>query len=210
MLKHIKSFTRETAGAAMVEFTIIVSMLLIVTGGMVEFAIATSQWNAATKAVQLGARLASVSDPVDSSLPALSGLVGGALPGDPYPASAYSSRVCSGSGGSCTGGGTYDATAMRTLVFGRGQTTCGTIGADQSPAMCDIFPGIAPANVIVTYTNSGLGFAGRPGGPVPTITVQLQNITYSFVFLNALLGYTPITMPPLSATATGEDMKTTN
>ena len=98
---------------------------------------------------------------------------------------------------------------MNTLVYGRGQTTCGTIGADRYPAMCDVFPRIRPENVIVTYRHTGLGFAGRPGGPVPTITVELTGLTYNYSFLAGLLGLGPVTMPPMRTTATGEDLATT-
>ena len=99
---------------------------------------------------------------------------------------------------------------MNTLVYGRGQTSCGSLGADQFAGMCDVYGKILPANVIVTYRQSGLGFAGRPGGPVPTITVQLTGLTYNLAFLGTLLGGAQISMPALSATVTGEDMRPTN
>jgi hypothetical protein len=41
--------------------------------------------------------------------------------------------------------------------------------------MCDIFSRITAANVKVVYTQTGLRFAGRIGGPVPTITVSLES-----------------------------------
>jgi hypothetical protein len=127
------------------------------------------------------------------------------MPGDAFPAF---ERVCSGVNQSCSGGGTYNGSAMNTLVFGRGQTSCGTIGADQFAGMCDILNRIQPQNVIVTYRQTGLGFAGRPGGPVPTITVELTGLTFNLVFLNALLG--SIAMPAMKTTVTGEDLSTTN
>ena len=196
---------RDTLGAAMIEFAIIGFLLFVLTGGLVDFAFAMYQWNSASKAVQLGARLAAVSDPVSSDLKTLTGLDGGALPGDAFPAF---ERICSGANQSCSGGGSYDGGAMDTLVFGRGQTSCGTVGADQFAGMCDILNSIQTQNVIVTYRQTGLGFAGRPGGPVPTITVELTGLNFNFVFLNSLLG--PITMPAMKTTATGEDLSTTN
>ena len=51
-------------GAAMVEMAIAMTLLLTLTLGFVDFGYAFYQWNAATKAVQVGARLASISDPV--------------------------------------------------------------------------------------------------------------------------------------------------
>ena len=42
------------------------------------------------------------------------------------------------------------------------------------------------------YTATGLGYQTRPGGPVPTITVSLQNVTFQFFFLGGLLGFNNI------------------
>lgn len=188
----------------MAEFAIVVLVFVTIIGMVVDFSIALYQWNAASKALYQGARLASVSDPVSSDLSTLTGLEGGANPGDPFP---NFTRVCSGASASCSGG-TYSAVAMQTLVYGRGQTTCGTLGPDGVAAMCDVFNRIRPVNVIVTYQQTGLGFAGRPGGPVPTITVELTGLTFNFIFLHGILGLPPIAMPPMRTTATGEDMKT--
>src|SRR5262245_38947241 len=186
----------------MVEFSIIAFLFFVLTGGLVDFSVGFYQWNSASKALQQGARLASISDPVDASLKNWNGLGPGIIPGDPFP---NFQRVCSGAGQSCSGGGTYSSDAMNTIVYGRGQTSCGLIAADRTPAMCDIFRRIQPANVIITYQQTGLGFAGRPNGPVPTITVELTGLTFNFAFLNGLMGFVPINMPPMKTTATGED-----
>ena len=209
MLRLLRSFGRDTRGASMVEFSIIAFLFFILLGGLVDFAIGFYQWNTASKGLQQGARLASVSDPVDSSLKNWDGLdVSGTVPGGAFPAF---TRVCSGLARSCTGGGVYDADAMETIVYGReGQSsTCGLVGADRTPAMCDVFRRIGPNNVIITYQQTGLGFAGRPGGPVPTITVELTGLTFNFAFLNGLLRFAPIPLPAMKTTATGEDMSTT-
>jgi hypothetical protein len=75
--------------------------------------------------------------------------------------------------------------------------------------MCHFFPRLQPANIRVTYTASGLGYWTRPGGPIPTITVSLQNVNFQFFFLSGLLGFTDITMPSMLSTVTGEDMRST-
>jgi hypothetical protein len=169
--------------------------------GIVDFANAYWQWNRAAKAVHLGVRLASVSDPVSSDLKTYDGTSSTVFPGDDMPAF---QRVCTGATASCAGG-TYDATAMNTLVYGRGNTAC-PASPGPLPGMCSLFPAIRPQNVVVEYLQTGLGYAGRPGGPVPTITLRLTGLSYQFVVLNGLLRYTPITMSGLSATATAEDM----
>jgi len=82
--------------------------------------------------------------------------------------------------GACKGVAGYNATAMQTIVFGRGSKACGDATSSYSVGMCDIFDRITPANVRIVYTQpaapAGLGYVGRPGGPVPTIKVSLQNI----------------------------------
>jgi Flp pilus assembly protein TadG len=200
-VRHRRSFRRDQRGATAVEFGLIGGMLILTLMGIVDFANAYWQWNRAAKAVQLGVRLASVSDPVSSDLKTYDGTSTTVFPGDDMPAF---QRVCTGATATCTNG-TYDATAMNTLVYGRGNTACpATPGV--MPGMCNLFPSIRPQNVIVEYLQTGLGYAGRPGGPVPTITLRLTGLSYRFIVLNALLRYTPITMSGLSATATAEDI----
>jgi hypothetical protein len=60
--------------------------------------------------------------------------------------------------------------------------------------------------VQIVYAQTGLGYAGRNGGPVPTITVSIQNLPFQFFFLSGLLGFANINMPGLQTTITGEDL----
>jgi hypothetical protein len=63
--------------------------------------------------------------------------------------------------------------------------------------------------VIIVYAQTGLGYPGRPAGPVPTITVSLQNLPFQFYFLGGLLRFTSIQMPALTTSITGEDLAST-
>ena len=63
-----KNIWRDESGAVLIEFTAAAFTFFIILFGVVEFANVYYQWNAATKAVQLGARLAAVSDPVSNDL----------------------------------------------------------------------------------------------------------------------------------------------
>jgi hypothetical protein len=204
-------FTRlacDQSGSTMIEFTIVALLFFMLTFGLVEFGYLLFQWNSASKAVQLGARMAAVSDPVWAPL---STLTSTGTPGGPWQ-TAYNVTChgtnATGSTGTCSGTSTtgYTAAAMQRLVFGRGQTTCGTIGTDGDPGMCDIFDRITPANVNVRYQSTGLGFAGRPGGPVPTITLTLSGLTFQFFALGALLNFGDLPMPDFKVTMTGEDL----
>ncbi|MER9028096.1 TadE/TadG family type IV pilus assembly protein [Mesorhizobium sp. M0674] len=196
----------------MVEMTIVSTLLFSLVLGFVDFGYALYQWNAATKAVQIGARLASISDPVASNLTAAAPT---AVPGAPVVAGAYGPFACSytGTTGSCTNGGTFDATNFSRVFRGDTAVTnddaCPTTTGSQRPGMCHFFPGLLRSNVVITYSATGLGFQTRLGGPVPTISVSLQNRTFQFFFLNGLMGFANINMPSMLSTVTGEDLKST-
>ena len=60
------------------------------------------------------------------------------------------------------------------------------------------------ANVTVSYTDSGLGFAARIGEPVPTVTVELTGL--NFQLFCGLMGFADIVIPSMRTTITGEDL----
>jgi hypothetical protein len=200
------AFARDEAGATMVEFGLVAGVLLTLAFALFEFSHAFHQYNAASKALQVGARRASVSDPVALDLRTLTGL-GPAEPGDPMPAF---ERRCSGATRSCTAGG-FDEAAFNTILFGGPTAACPMTPQVLAP-MCAVFPRLRREHVEIDYVHTGLGFAGRPGpagragGAVPTITVRLTNLNFDLVVLNRLLGLPPLAMGGLSATATGEDL----
>lgn len=223
---RLRKLLRDESGGVMVEVTVAILLFFVLLGGVVDGSMLFYQWNAATKAVQQGARLAAVSDPVATNLNTMTGLTGANLPGDPMPAF---NCVCDGAGpssGSCTGSVpsgaaacSYNSAAMNRLLYGRNGTSCTDLGLDASPAktqyigMCDYFPLLAPNNVRVRYQYTGLGYAGRPGtpsapgAPVPTITVSVRNLTFNYVFLQPLLGKLPVNLPGFETTVTGEDLR---
>jgi Flp pilus assembly protein TadG len=216
MLSLIR-FWRDEVGGVLAEAAIVVPVFLLFAFGSVDILFGFYQWTAATKAVEVGARLAAVSDPVASGLTGTTNIatlaVNGTsvLVGDPMPdfevtCSGAGTGTCTCTRGTCTGFGAYSATAMNTLLFGRGSSTCYDATSYYTAGMCDIFTRITAANVRVVYSQTGLGFAGRAAGPVPTITVSLQSLTFHFLFLNGLLGFADITVPPFSTTITGEGL----
>ena len=216
----------DEKGSVLVEATVMMAILLLFVLGSIDFLFAFYQCNAAAKAVQLGARIAVVSDPVADGLNALSvnavsaGSVAGA---DPMPAFTVTcdgnatSCTCSGF---CTGLGAFNQTALNTIVYGQGNTgSCSSANSPGPPiyfaGMCTMYPGLTPANVKIVYrqpaadvsgTNT-MGYAGRPGGPVPTVEVSLQGLNFVYYFLNGLMGFGPKQLPPTSSaptTTTGE------
>ena len=203
-MRTLRRFIFEDVGAAMVEMTISIVLLLILTLGFVDFGHAFYQWNAATKAVQVGARMAAVSPPV---APQVTGAGPAENPGNPIPVDAYSFS-CRGTGpstGTCTGGGTFNSANFNRIYAGD-DDACGPV-AGSRPGMCDFFTRLRPQDVQITYAATGLGYQTRPGGSVPTIIVEIRpGLAFEFFFLSGLLGFANIDVPPMRSTATGEDM----
>jgi TadE-like protein len=77
---------RDQCGAVLVEVTITMTFMFVFVLGSIDFLFAFYQWNAAAKAVLVGARIAAVSDPVAAGLNNLSVAVAGPLapPGRPW------------------------------------------------------------------------------------------------------------------------------
>jgi Flp pilus assembly protein TadG len=191
----------------MVEATIAMSLLLVLTLGFVDFGNAFYQWNAAAKAVQVGARMASVSPPVADEVTSAGP---SSTPGEPVPADSYS-FVCRGTGpsaGNCDDGatdGTFNPTSFNRIYAGD-DGVCGAV-AGSRPGMCDFFPRLRPQDVQVSYVATGLGYQTRPGGAVPTVTVEIRpGLAFEFFFLAGLLGFDDINIPPMRSTVTGEDL----
>jgi Flp pilus assembly pilin Flp len=200
-----KNIWRDESGAALIEFTAAALTFLLLLFGVVEFANVYYQWNAATKAVQLGARLAAVSDPVAEDLLTLTGMEDGALPGEPMPAFDFTCQL---------GDTGCDNNKLSVLVYGRcdpdTETPCprtNCIGTGANIGMCNIFTRVTPQNVIVRYQYTGLGYAGRPGGAVPTVTVSITGLTYDFILIGGLAGLGSMQLPSFATTVTGEDLQ---
>jgi len=194
----------------LVEVTVVMALMFVFILGSVDFLFAFYQWNAAAKAVQIGARIAAVSDPVAIGLNGLSAAVVNSFvpPGAVMPNYLVRcegrSETCSCIG-ACTGVGAYNPTAMNTIVFGRGSSSCADATSFYRAGMCDVFSRVKPANVVVVYAQSGLGYAGRPGGPVPTITVSLENLPFQFFFLSGIMRFGGIEIPATTS-ITAEDL----
>jgi Flp pilus assembly protein TadG len=205
-----RSLWNENDGAVFAEFAILLPLIVVIVCGSIDFLYAFYQWNAAAKAVEVGARIAAVSDPVATDLNNLSNqaVMSGLLPGSaisPFSITcSENSCICVGA---CVGqaGNSFNSAAMNRIVFGRGSETCGDAKSYYTTGMCDVLPSIATDNVVIVYSQTGLGYAGRPGGPIPTITVSLQNMHFQFFFMSSLFGV-QIAMPAMTTTITAEDL----
>lgn len=188
----------------MIEMSIVASLLLMLVLGFVDFGYAFYQWNAAAKALQVGARLAAVSTPVaTSAILTTASTTDVSLVGQEMAPGSYaftcSSTACSGTG---TPG--FSQAAFNSIFYGD-DGVCQGASNPGRPGMCDVFPGLKISEVTIEYFATGLGFWTRPGGAVPTVRVSVANHPFQFFFLGGLLG-SSMTMPTMQSTASGEDL----
>lgn len=196
----VRGIIEDEGGAAAVEFGLIVGVFLTLLLGIMDLGHAFFQWNAASKALVMGVRLSAVSNPVSADLAALFRFNAEAF--DPAAPAIAFSRTCNGATRSCTNGGRFDQNALNTLVFGRGNGAC-QAEPSRGAGMCNLFARIEPRHVRIDYTGVT---AGPTTGPRGTARISLQGLNYDFIVLNTLLGFAPIPMTGLSATATVEDL----
>jgi hypothetical protein len=162
---------------------------------IIEVSVAMFWWQTAQKAVEIGTRVAVVTTPAASGIPAIN---------LPAPGVLYGTHC---DGGACQG---WDENAEGTCIGG--VTGCNPESFDRIVGrMRDIFAVIEDEHVSITYTYVGLGFAG---GPVaPAVSVTLSGIPFETGFAsilgNFIGGGSPLlTVPDISVTLTGEDLET--
>ena len=216
-----RHFLSDTSGAAFAEMSVGISAFFLILFGIVEFGYIYYQYNAASKAMQWAARVAAVSSPVASDLSTYTGLSATVLPGDPMPSYDVTCQASDavGSNVTCTGTTgltTPSAVSFQALLFGRypaNKTACEdpiVVGATEAPGthmgVCNYFSNVKGNNLVVRYQYTGMGYAGRPGGPVPSVTVSLRNMQYQYFFLGGFIGVSTLNMPSFATTVTGEDL----
>lgn len=161
-----KKFLKNVDGAALVEFTLIMPILFLITFSVVEFSLVYNKFNSAQKATQLGARVA-------ATRLVLEGVTDcGVTTNEPAGTDCINVAGSSGWSVSCTGagGGGCNATGMAAVLS--------TIQV--------YYPEVEANDVQIEFEGTGLGFVGR-GRPVPAITVSINNITYDYIVVGNLL-----------------------
>lgn len=197
MIRFLRSLSSRSEGAAAVEFALVCIPMLLITIGIMEFGFALFQWNSAEKATQFGVRVAVVRPAIASSLHQWDGkLVSNEFGDSPMPDFAAAPVECDGATGTCSQvGDNFDPNTHPTFTR-------------IVSKMQEIFPAVRPANVVVEYVPIQLGFVGRCG-PVPSVTVRLQNMVFDFMVIDTLANLTTgssIAMPSFNATMVGEDL----
>lgn len=173
----------------------VLPLLFLFLFGMIDVGRYMWSINELEKATQMGARMAVVTDMVPSDLASENfGLSLGQ--GANIPTSSFGQLHCD----------KFNGTLQCSC-----DSNCGDVGmtADSNAfqlitdRMSQIAPILTDRNVRITYTNSGLGYAGDPNGPdvAPIVTVSTNDVSFSpFVFF----GFST-NLPTESASLTLED-----
>ncbi|NDW01111.1 TadE/TadG family type IV pilus assembly protein [Salipiger sp. PrR002] len=189
LLRLPRRFIAQTSGYAMTETMMIAPLLIVLCGTLVETTLMMFQWNQTVKALQVGARRAAVSTPL-TDISALTSYDSAVGQGDPVPMPGSSGTPRSVSCGA--GADPCDTDALARLMNGSGLT-----------GIQDIAPFIGPENIRVTYQESGLGYVGRPFGPVLTVTLEVRNLAFDLLLIDDLV---PVNIPAHPVAITSEDL----
>lgn len=189
--------------AAAAEFALVLPLMLLLVFGIIDVGRYMYIINRAEKATQIGARMAVVTNPLSPDLIAADYVSGSLAAGELIPADQLGRLTCTSSGCTCTtspcpsGGGAIDGAAHAVIV----------------DRIDDILNGVTAANVEVSYSGSGFGFAGTEtgggaGGATeameisPLVTVALTDLEFRPV-TGLLLPI--IDLPRFSSTLPAED-----
>jgi Flp pilus assembly protein TadG len=206
MMKRFSALTRfrsDTGGAVALEFSLVMLICIALTLGAIDGAFAYFNWLKTDKGLQEGIRTAVVSDYVLTDLSSF----------DCYSAaSADYGQPCSGSTikvptADCTSDGTaVTCTCIASCSAAVNMANVSQAAFDAILTRIQVYnPDLEATNLTISYADVGLGFAGRPDGAVPAVTLSIRNFPYDFYVLNNLFGLPQINMPAMPTTLTGED-----
>ena len=203
-------------GAALVEFTLVFPVFMLVAFGTVDVVYMLSEWTLANKAAYEGAHTAIISNPVAAGITNLNNSYEQTQIGE----------MCFSAGVTCptvSANCTWDSATSNIACTCAG-TNSGCLqytGADNSAfttivsRMQTVFPRLQQQNVTISYVsdNMDLGFAGQPNGIPMAVTVSVVGMTHQFYFIGPLMnffggGFANCSIPAFATTMQSEDMST--
>lgn len=194
----IARLLKDRSGGSAAEFAMVLPLLIIMLFAIIDGGRYLWTVNRIEKATQMGARFAVVTTPVASGMDSYNFVGktwGGSTltQGDVIPAGGFKVSCTSASCtcDSCPSGMTV---AQSSTAF--------TAIADR---MRLFYPEVADSNVLVTYTGSGLGYAGNPNGMdiSPLVTVEITGMQFHPISLLRVVSWN---LPNFRTTLTAEDM----
>ena len=204
--RRIDAFFRDESGATLVEFTITITLFLLIFFAIIDFGRLAFHISQAERTVYTAARIASVRPPVCNGVPITQAVL---PPGAGNPAPRF--------GTLCRAGGVC-ASFSTTCTGSAGNPTAAEIWANSSATMPI---GSTINNLQFTYASDpNLGFLGGPFTPI--VTVELTGVNFTFATpiagLAALVTGTTanpnlssaVPFPAMSVSMPGEDLAAGN
>jgi Flp pilus assembly protein TadG len=192
MTSSLRRLLRSRSGNTGFEFTLMLPLLMLLLLGFLDAARFMWSVNRAEKATHMGVRYAITTDLVAPGLGAYAFTESGLAQGASISTDDFEGVTCDAT--SCTNKGAgpvpgYSATAFNNIVA----------------RMRAFMPEIQPANVIVEYDNSGIGYAGDPNAPdvAALVTVRLTGLNFQPITFYAFGG--SVAMPSFRSALTMED-----
>lgn len=199
-LRNLRAFGRnENGSAATLEYVVLLLPLLALVFTSFQIALAYHFSLTAQKAVELGARIAAVRDPVFTALPDVNTLNNN---GEFEIGDACAAGACEDMGGpfTCTGEDVgselCDATAWAAIA----------------QEVANLAYLLDPDDLSITYFYGALGFAGGPFTPIIEVRIRERPFFLQF-FFNIGIGESDgneVGLPSVAATAIAEDMSSDN
>ena len=203
---------RDRRASSAAEFALVLPLLLIFLLGIIDVGRLLWTTNRIEKATQMGVRYAVVTNPIPAGLSNLA-------------ASKTSAVGLMVGANALKAGDALDGYNMGTFIYSAADeksaptcqavapaTSCTFLGTISTPSfdaiynwMKNFFPELKRSNIQVSYSNSGLGYAGDPTGRdfYPQVTVSVRDFSFQPISL-ALFG-SNFTLAPISAALTMED-----
>jgi len=188
---------KNDCGAVLVEVSLLLPLLLLLTFGIVEGGYIFYQANGTQKATQLGARFAATRPMIAT------GFTSGTN-------DCMSSAAQEDIGTNCA---TVPPANLQSVTCSKTMLT----GCDDAKLtvilnkMKSVYPFIEDNDLFITYEGTGLGFVGR-GKPVPAITVELRGVEYDYIAIGHLLNFSGVDLGSafkinnVQTTVIGEDI----
>lgn len=194
-------FLQDEDGATLVEFSLVISLFLLIFFGLIDFGRLAYHIVTGERAMHAAARIGAVRPPACPGVPEFLSLADSAPPSTDY-------------GTSCSAGGA--------VCQPPAPVSC--LGDLSNPTVAEIWaaigvvlpPGSDASNLRFIYTyDDRMGFLGGPY--VPVVTVEMEDVTFDFVTplsgLAAVAGATggsslgtTLTLPSMSVSLPGEDL----
>ena len=208
LISSARHQARDESGASLIEYTVVISLFLLVYFAVLDFGRLGFNWVMTEKAMQRAARIATVRPPVCPGVPATHQLATGS--------SDRFGTLCR-TGTACANGGLQICALGAAADFAAGGGDDCTVAAGAGTAKeiwCILEPilpsNATPNNIFVEYRyNQNLGFAGGPYSPMVTVGIVTATETSGGQNVGTPLRFEFLTpIPGLAAIAGG--VATTN